>query len=122
MNERTCTIALLAHRYCYVATCSYRRANGGNSTHTSTGTTSSTRMAAAQLIHQNARNKSRFKIPEFPFNVAAKTALEKRFVPKVNVVACRHTFRQRIQRVDETVSQYVIAPIAASSHITAPMS
>ena len=36
MNERTCTIALLAHSYCYVATCSYRRATGGNSTHTST--------------------------------------------------------------------------------------
>ena len=27
MNERTCTIALLAHRCCYVATCGYRRAN-----------------------------------------------------------------------------------------------
>ena len=27
MNERTRTIALLAHRCCYVATCSYRRAN-----------------------------------------------------------------------------------------------
>ena len=51
MNERTRTIALLAYSYCYVATCSYRRANGGNSTHTSTGTTSSTCMAAAQLIH-----------------------------------------------------------------------
>ena len=30
MNERTRTIALLAHSYCYVATCSYRRATGGN--------------------------------------------------------------------------------------------
>jgi len=29
MNERTRTIALLAHSYCYVATCGYRRANGG---------------------------------------------------------------------------------------------
>ena len=34
-----------------LATCSYRRANGGIPTHTFTGTTSSTRMAAAQLIH-----------------------------------------------------------------------
>ena len=32
MNERTRTIALLAHSCCYVATCGYRRANGGNST------------------------------------------------------------------------------------------
>ena len=31
MNERTCTIALLAHSFYYVATCGYRRANGGNS-------------------------------------------------------------------------------------------
>ena len=29
MNERTRTIALLAHRCCYVATCGYRRAKGG---------------------------------------------------------------------------------------------
>ena len=32
MNEGTRTIALLAHRCCYVATCGYRRDNGGNST------------------------------------------------------------------------------------------
>ena len=31
MNERTRTVALLAHSFCYVATCGYRRANGGNS-------------------------------------------------------------------------------------------
>uniref|UniRef100_A0A1A8VDN9 CCHC-type domain-containing protein n=1 Tax=Nothobranchius furzeri TaxID=105023 RepID=A0A1A8VDN9_NOTFU len=37
------------------------------------------------------------------------TAFEKHFVPKVNVVACRHTFRQRVQRADETVTQYVAA-------------
>ncbi|XP_055005269.1 uncharacterized protein K02A2.6-like [Boleophthalmus pectinirostris] len=36
-------------------------------------------------------------------------ALEKHFVPKVNVVACRHTFRQRVQRSDETATQYVAA-------------
>ncbi|CAI5660563.1 unnamed protein product [Oreochromis niloticus] len=39
----------------------------------------------------------------------AMTALENHFVPKVNVVACRHTFRQRVQRADETVTQYVAA-------------
>jgi len=32
MNKRTCTIALLAHSCCYVATSGYRRANGGIST------------------------------------------------------------------------------------------
>ena len=32
MNEQMRTIALLAHRCCYVATCGYRRANGGIST------------------------------------------------------------------------------------------
>ena len=32
MNEQTCTVALLAHRCCYVATCGCRRANGGIST------------------------------------------------------------------------------------------
>uniref|UniRef100_A0A671U193 Retrotransposon gag domain-containing protein n=1 Tax=Sparus aurata TaxID=8175 RepID=A0A671U193_SPAAU len=39
----------------------------------------------------------------------AMAALEKHFVPKVNMLACRHTFRQRIQRTDETASQYVAA-------------
>ena len=39
----------------------------------------------------------------------AMAALEKHFVPKVNVLACRHTFRQRIQWMDETTSQYVAA-------------
>ena len=64
MNERTRTIALLAHSFCYVATCGYRRPNGGISTHTFTGT----RMAAAQLIHsgknvhltQSRRSQSKF--------------------------------------------------------------
>ncbi|CAL9706462.1 unnamed protein product [Knipowitschia caucasica] len=40
---------------------------------------------------------------------SAMAALEKHFVPKVNVVACRHTFRQRVQRSDETAIQYVAA-------------
>ncbi len=31
------------------------------------------------------------------------TALQKHFVPKVNVVACRYIFRQRVQRADETL-------------------
>lgn len=39
----------------------------------------------------------------------AMTALQKHFVPKVNVVACRHTFRQRVQRADETITQYMAA-------------
>lgn len=39
----------------------------------------------------------------------AMAALQKHFVPKVNVVACRHTFRQRVLRADETVTQYVAA-------------
>ncbi len=39
----------------------------------------------------------------------AMTALQKHFVPKVNVVACRHTFRQRVQRADETITQYIAA-------------
>uniref|UniRef100_A0A3Q3QJX5 Retrotransposon gag domain-containing protein n=1 Tax=Monopterus albus TaxID=43700 RepID=A0A3Q3QJX5_MONAL len=37
----------------------------------------------------------------------AMAAFEKHFVPKVNVLACRHTFRQRVQHADETVCQYV---------------
>lgn len=36
-------------------------------------------------------------------------ALTKHFVPKLNVVACRHKFRQRSQRNDETVPQYISA-------------
>ncbi|ROL44189.1 hypothetical protein DPX16_17841 [Anabarilius grahami] len=39
----------------------------------------------------------------------AMSALQKHFVPKVNVVACRHKFRQRVQRADETITQYVAA-------------
>lgn len=39
----------------------------------------------------------------------AMAALEKHFVPEVNVLACRHTFRQRFQRAEETASQYVAA-------------
>lgn len=39
----------------------------------------------------------------------AMTALEKHFIPKVNVVACRHKFRQRVQGAHETTPQYVAA-------------
>lgn len=39
----------------------------------------------------------------------AMAALEKHFVPKVNVIAWRHKFRHRLQRADETASQYVAA-------------
>lgn len=35
--------------------------------------------------------------------------LEKHFVPKVIAVACRHTFRQHVQRADETTPQYLAA-------------
>uniref|UniRef100_A0A3Q0QR71 Retrotransposon gag domain-containing protein n=1 Tax=Amphilophus citrinellus TaxID=61819 RepID=A0A3Q0QR71_AMPCI len=38
---------------------------------------------------------------------AAVTALKEHFVPKVNVVAERHKFRQRAQRPDETVNQFL---------------
>lgn len=48
----------------------------------------------------------------------AMTALKKHFVPKVNVVACRHTFRQRVQRADETITQYVAALRALSAPCT----
>lgn len=37
----------------------------------------------------------------------AMTALEMHFVLKVNVVACRHAFRQRLQKADESVTQYI---------------
>lgn len=46
----------------------------------------------------------------------AMAALVKHFVPKVNALACRHTFRQRLQRTDETVTRYV----AALSALAAP--
>ncbi|XP_034056171.1 uncharacterized protein LOC117535746 [Gymnodraco acuticeps] len=39
----------------------------------------------------------------------AVTALRAHFVPKVNVIAERHKFRQRAQRHDETIAQYVSA-------------
>lgn len=39
----------------------------------------------------------------------AMAALVKHFVPKVNVLVCRHAFRQRLQRTDETVTPYVAA-------------
>ncbi|XP_034065890.1 uncharacterized protein LOC117542374 [Gymnodraco acuticeps] len=39
----------------------------------------------------------------------AVTALWAHFVPKVNVIAERHKFRQRAQRHDETIAQYVSA-------------
>ena len=38
---------------------------------------------------------------------AAITALKEHFVPKVNVIAERHKFRQRMQRPDETVNQFL---------------
>ncbi|XP_054873664.1 uncharacterized protein LOC129350628 [Amphiprion ocellaris] len=40
---------------------------------------------------------------------AAMAALEKQFVPKVNVVACRHSFRQCVQCSDKSATQYVAA-------------
>lgn len=39
----------------------------------------------------------------------AMVALELQFVPKVNTVVARHQFRQRAQRADETVPQYLAA-------------
>ena len=60
MNERTRTIALLAHSYCYVATCCYRRANGLNFTHTSTGTTSSIPNPNIEPNGNGASQNSRF--------------------------------------------------------------
>ena len=60
MNERMRTIALLAHSCCVVVIGGYRGAYRGLSTHSSTGMTSSTPAAAAQLG---------LKIPKFPFNV-----------------------------------------------------
>lgn len=39
----------------------------------------------------------------------AMSALENHFVPKVNVVVARHRFRQRSQRADETISQFLSA-------------
>ena len=51
MNERTRTIALLVHSYNVVVIGGYRGAYRGLSTHSSTGMLSSTRAAAAQLIH-----------------------------------------------------------------------
>lgn len=39
----------------------------------------------------------------------AMSALEDHFVPKVNVVVARHRFRQRSQRADETISQFLSA-------------
>ncbi|KAK0138710.1 hypothetical protein N1851_024744 [Merluccius polli] len=39
----------------------------------------------------------------------AMTALERQFVPKVNTVVSRHHFRQRAQRADESVPQYMAA-------------
>ena len=39
----------------------------------------------------------------------AFTALEKHFIPKINVVAEHYKFRQRPQRPDETINQYVAA-------------
>ena len=40
--EHAVTVGPMNKHCCYVATCGYRRANGGNSTHTSTGIPSST--------------------------------------------------------------------------------
>lgn len=40
---------------------------------------------------------------------SAFTALRVHFVPKVNVIAERHKFRQREQRHDENILQYVAA-------------
>lgn len=37
------------------------------------------------------------------------TALEDHFIPKVNVVVARHRFRQRSQRADETIQQFLSA-------------
>ena len=39
----------------------------------------------------------------------AMAALEKQFKPKVNIVVARHQFRQRAQRADESVPQYMAA-------------
>lgn len=39
----------------------------------------------------------------------AVAALKKHFVPAVNVVAERHKFRQRTQRTDETINQFLAA-------------
>lgn len=39
----------------------------------------------------------------------AMAALVKHFVPKVNALACKHTFRQHLQWTDKTVTQYVAA-------------
>lgn len=41
--------------------------------------------------------------------MAALVTLSLHFVPKVNALACRHTFRQCLQRTEETVTQYVAA-------------
>ena len=51
MNERTRTIALLVHSCNVVVIGGYRGAYRGLSTHSSTGMTSSTPAATAQLIH-----------------------------------------------------------------------
>ena len=40
---------------------------------------------------------------------AAVEGLKKHFVPKVNVIAERHKFRQRAQRPDETVNEFLAA-------------
>ena len=40
---------------------------------------------------------------------AAVEGLKKHFVPKVNVIAERHKFRQRAQRPDETVNDFLAA-------------
>lgn len=37
----------------------------------------------------------------------AMAALDAHFTPRVNVVDARHKFRQRAQRIDETVSQFI---------------
>lgn len=37
---------------------------------------------------------------------SAVEALKRHFVPKVNVIAERHKFRQRAQRPDESINQY----------------
>lgn len=42
-------------------------------------------------------------------------ALEKHFMPKVHVVTSRHTFRQRVQRPDESVTQYIATLSALTS-------
>ncbi len=36
-------------------------------------------------------------------------ALEEHLIPKINVVVERHTFRKRVQGMDETVLQYIAA-------------